>query len=227
MLSARVSTASEVWVFIVKYNNSKLFVLWGERYLTAILVGLSAGSCHTSCQECVYIKSHSHWVTLSSRPGQQWRHAAAPVAVPLWFCVIVSGSITTLKCDNIICNNKNKLAWCHVHIQHILIALQEGRKRDTNHMHRNEPAPKTHVSTTSRYSLSPKHKLGSDFRPCGLLNIYRSTHQAACHYCLQESDLWGFLERRRKGDMVWMSFRERNREEVKLMWPLNNHQKIH
>ncbi len=34
-------------MFIVKHNNNKLFVLWGECYLTAIPVGLSAG--HAIC----------------------------------------------------------------------------------------------------------------------------------------------------------------------------------
>lgn len=77
------SNASEVWMFIVKRNSSKLFVLWDECYLTAISVGLSAGPCHMLCQECVYTKNHSHWVTPYSQPGQQWRHAAASAAA--WF----------------------------------------------------------------------------------------------------------------------------------------------
>lgn len=121
----------------MKHNDSKLFLLWDERYLTAIPVGLSAGSCHMSCQDCVYTKSQFHWVT--AQP------AAAAVASrscsshnPVELCVIVSGSITTLKCDNIICNNKSKSAWCHL----CTMCTYGSAKGKRKHTHRNKSAQK-------------------------------------------------------------------------------------
>lgn len=68
-----------LYMFIVRHNNSKLFVLWGECYLTAILVSLSAGQRHMSCQECVYTRNCSQCVAHNIHPGQQWCHAAAGV----------------------------------------------------------------------------------------------------------------------------------------------------
>lgn len=128
---------------------------------------------------------------------------------PVWICVIVTGSITTLKCDNIICNNKNKLAWCHLCTTCSSSPVSRQRAMQTTHTHTYRGIqPKAHVSTSPLQFVSLT-QAGSDFRPCGLLNIYRNTHQTVCHYCLQESDLWRFLRRRKKADMVWMSFREK------------------
>lgn len=163
------------------------------------------------CMECVYPVEpfplsnsvYPAWVAVVSR---SWSGRG-----PVWICVIVTGSITELKCDNIICNNKNKLAVCQLYTIYAYSSVRGEIDKKTTHTNpqRNESAPNAHDASLQFVSQT---WAGSDFRPCGLLNIYRSTHQAACHYCLQESDLWGFLGRREKGDMVWMSFREKLRE---------------
>lgn len=132
----------------------------------------------------------------------------------VWICVIVTGSITTLKCDNIICNNKNKLARCHLCTTSTYSSVSRERATQTTHTHtRAHKEERACTQSTCEHDVSlyfvSQTQAGSDFRPCGLLNIYRSTHQAVCHYCLQQSDLWGFLGRRGKGDMVWMSFGEK------------------
>lgn len=70
----------------------------------------------TSHQECVYTKLCSHWVTLC-RPTS---------ASHIRFPVILSSSITTLKCANVICNHKDKLAGRRVSTAYtVLIVVQE------------------------------------------------------------------------------------------------------
>ena len=158
-------------------------------------------SCRFVCRPMPYVCPAKSVFTPGTIPNslQPARPAVASRSCsshgPVSICVIVTGSITTLKYDNIICNNKNKLARCHL--------------CTTNHRHTHRRTrPCEHDVSLQFVSQT---QAGSDFRPCGLRNIYRSTHQAVCHYCLQESDLWGFLGRRGKGDMVWMSFREKLR----------------
>lgn len=78
----------------------------------------------------------------------------------------------------------------------------EGERRKLRETQRKERVVDIeHVSTVSLRFVS-KTQACSDFRPCGFPKIYRSTHQAACHYCLQESDLWGFLGRKGNSDTV-------------------------
>lgn len=174
-----------------------------------------------SCQQCLHQKPVPQ--RNSVQPSQPYVASRSCCSHgPVWMCVIVTGSITTLKYDNIICNNKIKLAECHCALCTLTILGVE-RKRATQTTHTEEQVLHIkHVSTASLQFVSQTQAC-SDFRPCGFPKIYRSTHQAVCHYCLQESDLWGFLGRRGNSDMVWMSMRMRNWEEVKL--PLNNHQK--
>lgn len=115
---------------------------------------------------------------------------------PVWICVIVTGSITTLKCNNIICNNKNQLAQCHLCTTCTYSPVRGDIEE--NHTHTHSLCSQSTCELDVSLQFVSKTQTSSSFRPCGLLNIYRSTHQAACHVCLQESDLWGFLGRRER-----------------------------
>lgn len=125
-------------------------------------------NCHSSrfvCRPAPYVLPsvclHQELVPLSNSV-QPDRPAVASRSCfsrgPVCICVILTGSITTLKCNNIICNNKNKLTRWHLCTTCTYSSVSWKRATQTTRTLSNEPAPKTHVSTTSRYSLSPKHK---------------------------------------------------------------------
>lgn len=129
---------------------------------------------------------------------------------PVWFDVIVSSSITMLKCDNTICNNKNKLARCHVYVQHILIALQEEWERHKPHAQEQACTQNTcehHVLLQFVSQTQAGLKFQALWSP-----KYISKYTSGC-VSLLFTGKW-FMEvfvRRRKGDMVWRSLRERER----------------
>lgn len=139
---------------------------------------------------------------------------------PVWICVIVTGSITTFKYENIICNNKNKLAWCHLHTKCIYSSVS-----DTNHT-RKESVPRAYVSTASHYSLSLKHK-PAQISGLAVSKIYIEVHIRLRVTTVYRKVIYGAFWGE-EGRVIWSEWvSERSWEEVKLPWPLNNHQKIH
>lgn len=158
-------------------------MLWGECYLNAILVGLCPGLPYVLPRVCLYQEAFP--VSNSLRPARPGVVShSCPSHDLISIHVIVTGSITTFKCNNIICNNKNKLVLCHVHTTCTLSSATQTTHTVNKAAVKHTWAPLLFFSQT---------RAGSDFRPCGLLNIYQNTHQPVCHFCLQESDLWGFF----------------------------------